>query len=93
MPRANLGQSCQLFLCETLSRRVVWRVDDNNLGLWRERLFELFQIKLPVGSLRLALRHLGRVQWHVDGFASVENDTGEVLIEKGLDTDDLVVLL
>lgn len=64
-------------------------IDDHSL--------KLLQIQLPVRPSPLdkasVLRSLGRMQWHVNGLPTVEDDGGEVLVEEGLDTDDFVALV
>lgn len=53
---------------------------------------QLVEVDGPVLALGLLTRgKLGRVEGHVDGLATVEDDRREVLVEEGLDADDLVL--
>jgi len=55
---------------------------------------ELLEIQLPIRTSSLGettiLRCLRRVKRYIHGLSTVEDDGSEVLVEEGLDTDDLL---
>jgi hypothetical protein len=55
---------------------------------------ELLEVQLPVRTGPLGettiLRCLGRVKRYIDGLSTVKDDGSKVLVEEGLDTDDLL---
>lgn len=63
-------------------------IHDHDFCLTRECAFKLIIIELPVRSARTAGSVLWRVEGNIDGFTTVEDDGGEVLIEEGLDADN-----
>ena len=86
----DLGELLEFSAGEDLADGVVGGVDDDRLGLVRERCSELVDVERPVCARLDALGVRWWVEGHEHGFSALEGDTGVILVKVGFDEDDLV---
>lgn len=89
------SKAFELLSSEHLADGIVRSIKDDDLGLGSDSSPQLIEVDRPILSLGLLsrLNVLGRMQWDVDGHTAVEDDARSVLVEEGLDADDLITLL
>lgn len=91
---AQVADGLEFVTAEDLADGVVRRVDDDHAGARRDLALELGEVDGPFArGSRLARAVGGRVQRHVDHLAAGHFDVGDVLVEEGLEDDDLVARL
>jgi len=91
---AEVADGLQLLAGEDLADRVVRCVDDDHAGALRDLAFQLLHVECPLAGGSCLGGAVGwRVQRDVDDLAAGHLDVGDVLVEEGLEDDDLVALL
>lgn len=88
---AKVADGLELLTAEDLTHRVVRCVDHNHACALRDLALQLLHVKCPFTSgsgLCCAVRR--RVQRHVNDLAARHLDVGNVLVEEGLEDNDLV---
>ena len=87
---ADLGDLGQLLPRENLADGIVGRVDDHDLGLWRESRSELVNVNLPVLTRGVFVVFRRWVKRDKDSVGTLESDRRVVLVKVRLDQDDFV---